>query len=131
VEEGGKPWFPSNPDICFSLSHTRGAAACALWNRPVGVDVEHRRPVSRRLLEQLGAADEEDFLRRWVCREAAAKRLGLGSVGALRRSVSGEERCSLFSPGKGLLAAVSAEGAVRWESLGPAELLARLSRRGE
>ena len=28
--DGGKPYFPSRPDICFSLSHTRGFVLCAL-----------------------------------------------------------------------------------------------------
>ena len=39
-EAGGKPYFPSRPDVCFNLSHSHGAAVCALHNRPVGIDVE-------------------------------------------------------------------------------------------
>ena len=27
-EDGGKPYFPSRPDICFNLSHSHGAAVC-------------------------------------------------------------------------------------------------------
>ena len=39
-EARGKPYFPSRPDICFNLSHSHGAAVCALHDRPVGIDVE-------------------------------------------------------------------------------------------
>ena len=37
---GGKPYFPQYPHIHFNLSHSRGAAVCALSGEPVGVDVE-------------------------------------------------------------------------------------------
>ena len=42
-EEGGKPFFPGAPRICFNLSHSHGAAVCALHDRPSGVDVEKLR----------------------------------------------------------------------------------------
>ena len=38
-EGGGKPFFPARPDICFNLSHSRGAAVCAMHERPVGIDM--------------------------------------------------------------------------------------------
>ena len=43
-EPGGKPFFPGHPALCFNLSHSRGAAVCALHDKPVGVDIEKLRP---------------------------------------------------------------------------------------
>lgn len=79
-ESGGKPFFPQRPDICFNLSHSRGAAVCALHDKPVGVDVEKLRPAPRRLAS--GMADGA-FFRLWTAREATAKRAGLGLAALL------------------------------------------------
>ncbi len=43
-EVGGKPYFPTCPDLHFSLSHSEGLALCACSERAVGVDVERLRP---------------------------------------------------------------------------------------
>ena len=40
----GKPFFPDRPDLQFNLSHSHGAAVCALHHLPIGVDVERLRP---------------------------------------------------------------------------------------
>ena len=54
-EAGGKPFFPGFPQLQFNLSHSRGAAVCALHHLPVGVDVERLRQPPRRLARGLGA----------------------------------------------------------------------------
>ena len=72
---GGKPFFPDLPQVRFSLSHSHGAAVCAVHDREVGVDVELLRPAPRRL--GAGMTDEE-FFRLWTAREATAKRAGRG-----------------------------------------------------
>lgn len=135
VEAGGRPWFPDRPDCHFSLSHTEGGAACALWDRPVGVDLERPRQVSPRLLELLGAGDQRDFLRRWTCREAAAKREGRGGVRALQSPAAGEEDCQVFPLERGYLLAVAAAGEAALSAVCLEELLTELregghSRRG-
>ena len=52
---GGKPFFPSRPDLCFSLSHTKTVVLAAVSSFPIGADVEFRREtrpaLERRLLE--------------------------------------------------------------------------------
>ena len=88
-EAGGKPFFPSRPDVCFSLSHSRGAAVCAVHNRPVGVDIEKIRPAPARLAA--GMADEA-FFRLWTAKEATSKRQGLG-VEALLRPMEPDPLC--------------------------------------
>ncbi len=88
-EAGGKPFFPSRPDVCFSLSHSRGAAVCAVHNRPVGVDIEKIRSAPARLAA--GMADEA-FFRLWTAKEATIKRQGLG-VEALLRPMEPDPLC--------------------------------------
>ena len=107
IDGSGKPCFTECGEICFSLSHTAGIATCALWNRPVGVDVERVRPISSRMMKTLGAADEWEFFSRWTAREAAAKRLGAGSIRMLCRSVEGEELCRVLPVAEDGLLAVS------------------------
>ena len=79
LEAGGKPCFPDRPDICFNLSHSHGAAVCALHHLPVGIDVERLRTPPKRLA---GGMTDEAFFRLWTAREATVKRRGLG-IGAL------------------------------------------------
>lgn len=88
-ETGGKPYFPSRPDICFNLSHSRGAAVCALHDKPVGIDVEKLRSAPRRLA---GGLEDEAFFRLWTAREASIKRRGLG-IAALLRPVEPDPLC--------------------------------------
>lgn len=63
-----KPFFPAYPGVCFSISHTEGAAAAAVAETSIGVDIQriqtpapaacpadrHRRPGC--VFPQLGAA---------------------------------------------------------------------------
>jgi phosphopantetheinyl transferase len=88
-EGGGKPFFPARPDICFNLSHSRGAAVCAVHDRPVGIDMEKLRPAPKRLAK--GMADEA-FFRLWTAKEATVKRQGLG-VSALLRPMEPDPLC--------------------------------------
>ena len=94
----GKPWFPDLPDLHFNLSHSHGAAVCALHHLPVGVDVEKVRSAPKRLAAGLG---DEAFFRLWTARGAAVKRAGLG-VEALRRTRTPDPLCQClegFLPG--------------------------------
>lgn len=95
--EGGKPYFPQYPHIHFNLSHSRGAAVCALSGAPVGVDVEVLRPPPRHLAAGMGA---QEFFRLWTAKEASAKLLGRG-IAALRTQTP-DSRCQClegFLPG--------------------------------
>lgn len=90
----GKPMVEADSDIQFSLSHCRDVALIAFTRGvPVGVDVEHVRPladwkrIAARYLHpgermELMALSEEErltaFFRCWTRKEAVAKALGLG-----------------------------------------------------
>lgn len=88
-EARGKPFFPGAPQFQFSLSHSRGAAVCALHHRPVGVDVERLRTAPRRLAAGM---EDEAFFRLWTAKEATIKREGRG-VEALLRPLEPDGLC--------------------------------------
>ena len=85
----GKPWFPAFPHIHFNLSHSRGAAVCALSDAPVGIDIEVLREPPRRLAAGMGA---EEFFRLWTAKEATVKLRGQ-SILACRGQIEPDKRC--------------------------------------
>lgn len=107
----GKPALPDGPH--FSLSHTRGLAACAIdAAHPVGIDVErvevHRdlhaiallvfTPEERDWLDRRagGAVWTEGFFTLWTMKEAVMKAVGLGfSLDAVSFVVDAEAGCVL------------------------------------
>lgn len=78
----GQPYFPEQPGLFLSLSHTEGAALLALSDAPVGADIERVRAIPPRLGRDF-AGTEETFWRRWTAAEAAAKRDGRGAGAVL------------------------------------------------
>lgn len=77
----GKPFFRNRPELHFSLSHGGGLAACAVADRPVGVDVEGERLVSEALLRRYFTAEERAAakpLRLWTLKESCCKMTGRG-----------------------------------------------------
>lgn len=93
VAEGdGKPVIAGERVIEFNLSHSGEIVVYAVASRPVGVDIEHLRPVPRALelarrylspeeTEAVAAAPpqlrDREFLSAWVRREASAKARGM------------------------------------------------------
>lgn len=81
--ENGKPLL----DFCFfSLSHSGRYAACALSDRPIGVDIQKRHPIKRRNAYKpftdeenayiaSGSLDER-FFTLWTMKEAYIKAVG-------------------------------------------------------
>lgn len=91
--ERGKPFVAGAPH--FSLSHSGHFVACAVSDRPVGVDIEALRPLrdlTRRVCTEEEAAfvlengfDSARFLQIWTAKEAVLKCTGQGLGGDLRR----------------------------------------------
>ncbi len=80
---GGKPYFPGRPDICFSLSHTAGAALCALGGSPLGADVQRVREKDLAFAARLMSPRERGdfaFHELWCLRESVYKLCGEGSL---------------------------------------------------
>ena len=98
----GKPYFPSRPEVYFSLSHTGTHVLCALSDSPIGVDIESPRDISPRALKFFclpGELDHFDPLDLWVLKESYIKLVG-GTL-ALMRTIcfsrrDGNDRLSGF-----------------------------------
>lgn len=91
-DKGGKPYFPEYPEIHFNLSHSGCYAACAIGEKPVGIDVEcwkNRKGRDRVMgkfhpLEQEAYQEAEEkerehlFHELWVLKESFMKAEGAG-----------------------------------------------------
>ena len=69
-----KPFFPAYPGVCFSISHTEGAAAAAVAETSIGVDIQRIQTPPRRLARLTGTDDPDAFFHSWVRLEACAMR---------------------------------------------------------
>lgn len=87
--EYGKPFLKENPDLFFSLSHSGGAALCALADFPVGADLQDVRRVKSGIgrkfctpseLREVSRADDPDraLCRLWCLKESYGKFTGKG-----------------------------------------------------
>lgn len=115
----GKPYFPSCPDVFFSLSHSRGAVLLAVHDHSIGVDIERLRPVSERMRTRFHASDEAAFWQDWVQRESRCKRRGISAV-ALRNGEMPplpDERVFAFSPLPNYVAGVCTDSGEKADKL--------------
>lgn len=83
----GKPYFPANPGVNFSISHSRTHVICALSKYPVGVDTIDFRSVSPRVIEKLTTPEERkllSFYDIWALRESLYKLEGEGDLRTMR-----------------------------------------------
>ena len=89
--ENAKPFLKGSPGVFFNISHTEGMAVCAVCGRPVGIDIQIRRPYSRRLARRICSPEEYSWicekqekeaekavLRLWTLKESFAKADGRG-----------------------------------------------------
>lgn len=115
----GKPYFAAYPDVCFSLSHSRGAVLLAVHNEPIGADIECLRPVSGAMRTRFHAANDADFWRLWVQRESRCKRRGISAV-SMRNGempVVPNERVFVFSPFSDSLAGICTDSNAETDKL--------------
>lgn len=75
----GKPFFPAQPQTCFSLSHSKALVLCAIGESPVGADIEVHRPVLAGVAQRV-CTDQElaafDFFQLWTLKESYLKLVG-------------------------------------------------------
>ena len=119
----GKPYFPKNTDVHFSLSHTGTHVLCALACSPVGADIESPRHISERVMrffcspEELALFDPLDL---WVLKESYVKLLG-ETVALIRKTRFSMDNGRIIAPDESVIsrlyrignchAAVSGKGA--------------------
>jgi 4'-phosphopantetheinyl transferase len=100
ADGAGKPILLSTPDFCYNISHSGSYAACAVWDRDLGLDIEciperFSGERGKRLMKQVAAhsfteaerkvLDEtgeelrpEAFAKIWTAKESYAKYKGTG-----------------------------------------------------
>lgn len=117
---GGKPIFGDDPNLHFSISHSRTHVFCALSRHPVGVDTQEHRQLRPGTVEKLCTPQELsglDFFEIWTLRESFFKLRGSGDLRTLRfyrqegRLVPPEDGvfCHLYSDIEGSSTAVCSE----------------------
>ena len=85
----GKPYLRDYPNVYFNISHSGQFVACAVSDRPIGVDIQiiisYRRDVAKRVfnpeeLLQIEASPDRsaEFTKLWTQKEAYLKMLGIG-----------------------------------------------------
>lgn len=87
----GKPYLPDYPHAHFNISHSGQYVACAVCERPVGLDIQVIKPydpdVARLVctaeeLQQIETSADSsiEFTRIWTRKEAYLKMLGCGLI---------------------------------------------------
>ena len=91
--EYGKPYLLNYPDIHFNISHSGYYVACAVLDKPVGIDIqkisEYNPAVAKRVcteqeLKQIenSANKSSEFIKLWTQKEAVLKMYGTGIANA-------------------------------------------------
>jgi len=87
LDENDKPQLADHPGIYCSMSHCRLAVACAVSDRPVGIDIEatdhYSEDVARHVMSEeemkmitLSSRPEVTFTRLWTMKESLFKLTG-------------------------------------------------------
>ena len=93
----GKPYFLSNREIFFNISHSSNYVACVIGDRPVGIDIEKARKGRQNLAKRFFDISEAEwikecdsdqrFFRIWTLKEAYGKATGQGVLDILDKIV--------------------------------------------
>ena len=101
--EHGKPSIIGHPEIYFNFSHCKEAVACAISDKPVGVDVESIREYKDCLvhytmnedeIREIESSEHPDvaFIRLWTMKEATLKLLGIGISKDMKSVLDGTKK---------------------------------------
>lgn len=58
----GKPFFLYNPNLHFSISHTKNYMGIALSHKPIGIDIEQERTYKKELVKRFFHPQEVEYL---------------------------------------------------------------------
>lgn len=100
-EDNGKPYFRDYPTIFFNISHCHRGIACAVMDRPVGIDIEKiqyddnlaKVILSPEELAIVRGADEPEikFTEFWTRKESFLKLTGEGLRDNMKEVLSGAD----------------------------------------
>ena len=62
VNEFGKPFLITNPNVHFNISHAGHYAACTVADKAVGIDVEVIKPIDFKIAERFFVSDETTYI---------------------------------------------------------------------
>lgn len=110
IEESGKPYVAGYPDVHFNISHSGNIVLCALYDKPVGIDIQKMKDSNFELLakrvftekekEQFYSAPQDgrkaQFFRTWTAKESYLKFLGTG-IKDFKKDIDGNCVVSTFS----------------------------------
>lgn len=85
----GKPYLRDYPNAQFNISHSGQFVACAVYDRPIGLDIQkivpYHRDVAKRIFKpndivHIESSPDPDFefTKLWAQKEAYLKMLGIG-----------------------------------------------------
>lgn len=91
----GKPYLADYSDVHFNISHSGQYVACAVCDRPVGIDIQEMAAYHPEVttsvcnlkeMAQLNASKEpaKEFVRMWTKKEAFVKLTGDGITGGMK-----------------------------------------------
>ncbi|MEG1241787.1 MAG: hypothetical protein RSD32_02415 [Oscillospiraceae bacterium] len=83
----GRPFFPKEPELSFSISHSKTHVLVALSTSPLGADTEAHREINPDLISRLASPKELEglsFFDIWVLRESLYKLTNEGDLRSLR-----------------------------------------------
>ena len=100
--ESGKPYAAGYPNIHFNISHSGSAVVCAVYDRPVGIDIQIMKngdfdSLAKRVFTEkeqglfFSAPQDvcqEQFYRIWTAKESYLKYLGTG-IKDLKKDIDG------------------------------------------
>ena len=91
-EKNGKPFLKNHPNIHFNISHSGNFVACAVGDKPVGIDIERISKFNEKVAKYVFWDDEiqnilisnepdVEFTKMWSKKEACVKLSGVGIQG--------------------------------------------------
>ncbi|MFC1770806.1 4'-phosphopantetheinyl transferase family protein [Candidatus Margulisiibacteriota bacterium] len=116
TNEHGKPKLKNFPDIHFNLSHSGIWVAITIHDHPVGIDVEHIRPLSSasKIAKRFFSPLEQNYLNNiaqdqylgsffklWTLKESYIKAIGKGlsySLSSFNIDITDQETVKLIDP---------------------------------
>lgn len=87
----GKPYLKANSTVHFNVTHSENWVVCAIDDKPLGIDIEHVKPIDSHIAENFFSDEEnraldftdddkklEYFYDTWTLKESYVKALGKG-----------------------------------------------------